>query len=161
MVFKIVFFFEFFSRIRGRLWNNFMETICKKNVRKLVYENNMLKHKKGLEPPIREKVSLVKIVFRLFFRGFFSGYETTILENNSICVPNFVHSIYRKGSLNCFLFHFWDFFVGVFLPCRVKGVNLPLLDKWLMIVVQQSSSSKMCEICDSLMIMPILVFSKQ
>ena len=108
----------------------------------------MWKHKKGLEPPIREKVSLVKIVFRLFFRGFFSGYETTILENNSICVPNFVHSIYRKGSLkcfhsiyrkgslSCFLFHFWDFFVGVFLPCGVKQVNLPLLDKWLVIVVR-------------------------
>ena len=108
----------------------------------------MWKHKKGLEPPIREKVSLVKIVFRLFFRGFFSGYETTILENNSICVPNFVHSIYRKGSLkcfhsiyrkgslSCFLFHFWDFFVGVFLPCGVKQVNLPLLDKWLVIAVR-------------------------
>ena len=113
-----------------------METICKNNVRKLVYENNMLKHKKGLEPPIREKVSLVKIVFRLFFRGFFSGYETTILENNSICVPNSVHSIFKKGSLNCFLFHFCDFFVGVFLPCGVKRVNLPLLDKWFVIVVR-------------------------
>ena len=140
----ILFSFWIFSRIRGRLWNNFMETICKNNVWKLVYENNMWKHKKGLEPPIREKVSLVKIVFRLFSEG----YETTILENNSICVPNFVHSIYRKwslkcfhsiyrkGSLSCFLFHFWDFFVGVFLPCGVKQVNLPLLDKWLMIVVR-------------------------
>ena len=31
----------------------------------------MLKHKKGLEPPIREKVSLVKIVFGLFSKDSF------------------------------------------------------------------------------------------